>query len=33
MEQNLVPKVKAAGVDYQIEICHFNTDTGALGEV
>lgn len=33
MEKNLVPKVKAAGVDYKIEICHFNTDTSALGEV
>ena len=33
MEKDLVPKVKAAGVDYKIEICHFNTDTSALGEV
>ena len=33
MEKKLVPKVKAAGVDYKIEICHFNTDTSALGEV
>lgn len=33
IEKNLVPKVTAvAGVEHKIEICHFGTDTEAVGE-